>query len=50
MLGLGIILLVLCLLFLIYIVFRGEIKEWQKERTARRKTMEKLTRRPRNEQ
>lgn len=42
MLALGIILLVLCLLFLGVILFRGELKEWQKERRERRKTMNKL--------
>jgi cbb3-type cytochrome oxidase subunit 3 len=31
MLGLGIILLVLCLVFLIYIIYRGEIRERNKD-------------------
>lgn len=42
MLALGIILLVLCLLFLGFIIFRKEIRAWQKERSARRKSVEKL--------
>lgn len=39
---LGIILLLLCFLFLFVILFRGEIKAWTDERKARRKSMDKL--------
>ena len=42
MTALGIILLVLCLLFLVVVLFRGEFKEWRKDRHARKHSMDKL--------
>ena len=42
MMALGIILLVLCLLFLVVILFRQEFKDWRKDRKARRDSMSKL--------
>jgi uncharacterized protein HemY len=40
--ALGIILLMLCLLFLVVILFRQEFKDWRKERKARRASMKKM--------
>ena len=42
MLALGIILSILCLLFLVFIIYREEIKSWHRDRRARRKSMDKL--------
>lgn len=42
MVALGIILLVLCLLFLVVIIYRQEFKDWRKDRKARRHSMETL--------
>lgn len=42
MLALGIILMVLCLLFLVFIIYREEVKSWHRDRRARRKSMESM--------
>ena len=42
MLALGVILLLLVLLLLVFIVFRGEIRTWQRQREARRKAVNRI--------
>ena len=42
MVALGIILLVLCLLFLVTILFRQELKDWSRDRRRRKRTVDSL--------